>query len=46
VLQEACDWTPKRETKLRVAETGSNTEGEKEAKWRINRMIQILHGFK
>jgi hypothetical protein len=44
--QEDCDWTRKRGAELRVAETGSDKEGQKEAKWRMNRMIQILHGFK
>ena len=43
---EICDWTGKKEAELRVAETGSDREREKEARWRTNRMIQIPRGFK
>lgn len=43
IQQQACDWLGKREAELSFAE--AETE-KRVGKWRRNRTIQILGGFK
>jgi hypothetical protein len=45
IYTRSCDWTWKREAEQRVAKT-EETGREKEAKWRMNRKIQIQGSFK